>query len=182
MNPLGILPRRVFGLTKLISVFFLLAGLSSAIAHDPGLSTGELRLANEHVEATLVFAVKDAGELANALSGLEEIWTPAACAAVLARHATNALEVMFDGRPMAVAHPTCTFDGAGNVTVGLRVQGVPRGTLSLRSTWLAHLPLGHRQFVTVQRIEGLKLGERLLSAREDTLTLETPVLQSGSEK
>lgn len=182
MNPPRILPRRVFDLMKLILVLSFLAGLSSAVAHDPGLSTGELRLVNQHAEATLVFAVKDAGELANALSGLDEVWTPAACAAVLARHATNALEVMFDGRPMAVAHPTCTFDSAGNVTVGLRVQGVSRGTLRLRSTWLAHLPLGHRQFVTVQRVDGSKLGERLLSARDDTVTLEMAVAQTASSE
>lgn len=175
MNPLSIRPRASAFVATFASALLLLHSALPLAAHDPGLSTAHVRTMNERVEVTLVFAVKDAAELANALYATDDgsvTWTPAATAAALARYATNSVEAVIDDQPVVARQPTGTFDDAGNVTIHFTLAGVPQRTLRLRSTWLTYLPLGHRQFLTAQRTDGSPWVEQLLSAKEDAVALK----------
>lgn len=157
------------------SVLLLLTSALRLAAHDPGLSTAHMRTMKERIEVTLVFAVKDAAELANALYATDEAsvtWTPAATAAALARCATNSVETVIDDQPVVAIQPAGTFDDAGNITIRFTLAGVPQHTLRLRSTWLTYLPLGHRQFLTAQRADGSPWVEQLLSTKEDAVMLK----------
>ncbi len=123
----------------------------------------------------MVWAVKDAALLANALEAVEEevpSWTPRLAAAALLRHLAGALEVSLDGRPATSVHPNCTADEAGNVTASFGFAGSWAGSLTVRSPWLADLPMGHRQLLTVINPDGSIRGERLLSAGEDLAKFE----------
>jgi len=119
-------------------------------AHDPGLSSVEVKLEAASVVACVTFAGSDA----------------AALPALPAR----ALEVELDGRPATAAAASMGRD-AGNVQVKLVFAGAPRARIALRSPLLGSLPFGHRQYVAVRAAGGRVLGEAMLSGRANGLEL-----------
>lgn len=169
--------RRARGATLSFLAAVLLALSPPLHAHDPGLSTLQIQLCPDRTEATLTFAIRDAGTLIQSFSGLGTSTTAGgreALEASLAKLADTALQLKFDASRPAPGEATVTLDDANNASLHFTIPQVPTGQLTIRSSWLARLPGGHRQFLTVQSTAGLPLAERLLSAREDTLVIEIP--------
>ncbi len=158
-----------------LAAVFWLSLAAHVFAHDPGLSTATLRLSSDKLEAVLVFSMVDAGEIVdidkdrNGQISKEEL---AQAAAEMQKMAGQALEVKFDGEPATAAQARCRFDESDNASIYLSFPVKPFKTLLVRSKWLALLPPGHRQLLSLQNPDGQSLAERLLSANSDSVTVQ----------
>lgn len=162
-------------LTLAAAILAAFLSVSSAQAHDPGLSTATIRLTSSKLEVVLVFAGADAAEIAGftrGADGKQALSSSPKGVAALRKKAPDALEVSFDDKPVAVKETRCRFDGSDNATVYLEYTVPTFTTMVIRSKWLAVLPPGHRQFLTLQDADDKVLTERMLSANADTVTIE----------
>lgn len=156
-----------------VAVLSSLAGILPAFAHDPGLSTANLRVRPEGIDITLILSVKDAAQLVNLdQNGLNPILQGPAGEAALAARSGGALEIRVNDQPASVTLAKCNFDDANNASLNFQASAQPQGKLQIRSRWLALLPPGHRQFLTIQNARGGVLAEQLLSANSDTASIE----------
>lgn len=146
-----------------------------SFAHDPGLSTATVQLRPEGIDIALVLSVKDAGELLKQDQLVDDqraLSNHTAGEAALLAKAGEALEIRIDGQPAVVTQATCSFDTQSNASLRLKIAGQAKGKFELRSRWLAILPPGHRQFVTIQNANREVLAERLLSATADSVNID----------
>ena len=144
-------------------------------AHDPGLSTATLRLETDKLEAVLVFSVVDAGEIVDLDKNRDGQISKEELADGLAELKTlapQALDVRFDEQPVVATDARCRFDETGNASVYLNFPAKQFSKLVVRSKWLAMLPIGHRQFFSLQNPNGDVLAERMLSANSDSITVQ----------
>jgi len=172
---------RTLSLRSCLAVWLWIACTLPAFAHDPGLSTATVQLRPEGIDIALVLSVKDAGELVKLDQHHDGQTTPskhAAGEAALLAKAGEALEIRIDGQPAVLTKATCSFDAQNNASLHFKVAGQPQGKFELRSRWLAILPPGHRQFVTIQNAKSEVLAERLLSATSDSVTIEIAAANS----
>ena len=153
-----------------------------AFAHDPGLSTVTVRLHPDHLEAVITFAIKDAGQIQDLDTNNDGTVTTAEFEAtqdLLGQRVASEFEVRFDdvlGEPTDVR---CQLDPNDNVEVYLDIPGKKFSRLFLRSKVLALLPPGHRQYLLLQTSAGQTVAERLLSAGNDTVTVQVDAQPSA---
>ncbi len=160
---------------RLMSAFlFLLLASWKSFAHDPGLSTGQLRLLPDRIEVELTFARADLETLVpldadgdGAVSPLEL----ATARPALDQFAHDALIVRMDERFVGVEAAAVRLDETNNVHLTAAFPLRQTGTLTIHSTLMQRLPRGHRQFVTAFDSTGAVLAETLLSARQDVVVL-----------
>jgi hydrogenase/urease accessory protein HupE len=144
-------------------------------AHDPGLSTVNVRLRRDALDMVLVLSVRDAGLLMNLDLQRYVQSTPLelkACEVGLAARAAQALEVTIDDLPAKANVAKCSFDKNGNAALHFTVPGRPVAALRIQSRWLALLPPGHRQFLSIQNAKGDQVAEQLLSANSNCATIQ----------
>ncbi len=159
------------------TVLFFLACIVQAFAHSPGLSTATVRLHPGGIDITLVLSVKDAGELVNPDRNHDgQITRPerAACEAALTARGAEALEIWINDQPVVLTTLNCNFDDNGNASLCLNAASPATGKFKIQSRWLALLPSGHRQFLSIHNSKGGVLAERLLSASSDSATIGLP--------
>ncbi len=155
-------------------VFFLLI-CSVAEAHDPGLSSVEIRLEKDRVDVRMTFAGRDiekllpSGPEGEAESGTREL---GAALPQFERMAFNALQVHLDGRKATPVLEAVRPDGSGAIQLTLRYPGQADSQLIVRSLILPSLPLGHRQFLSVKDRDGNILSECMLAAKTNVLTID----------
>ena len=159
----------------LVAGMLLLAGRLPVLAHDPGLSTGQLRLVRGHLEVELTLAQADVAVLtpldANADGQVSpDEWTSAQ--ASLNRLAGEALNVQVQNQIVAVSSASARPDPSNNVHFMATFPVPQPGALTCRSDLLFRLPRGHRQFVTVLDASGRIQSETLLSAGQANINLE----------
>jgi hydrogenase/urease accessory protein HupE len=153
---------------------FLLVAIA-ARAHDPGLSTGACRLDATNLEAVLTFSIIDIAEVVEVDANHDFRYSPEelrVAAAALETQAGGALEVSFDGVAVAASKIHFQFDENNNAMVMLSFAAPSCTNLVIRSKWLAVMPPGHRQFLSLQTSTGQVLSERLLSANNDSLVVQ----------
>lgn len=157
------------------AVWIWLAGTASLLAHDPGLSTVDVRLGGDTIEVTLVLAARDAATLValdadrdGAISASDFIQGKAE----LTERAVAGLEILLDEQRGFLEPIRCDLDDGDNITVRLRARAASFSKLHFRSRGLASLPHGHRQFLRVRSANGTVLTERLLSSSADDMTIE----------
>jgi hydrogenase/urease accessory protein HupE len=112
-----------------------------AYAHDPGLSSAELRIEPQQITATLRFSPKDAATLGNA----------------------PLLQVEANGRLLTAAE-TAKVQEANDVRVTLTYPTVGATGFRIESLAFAALPLGHRQYLAVHESRGGLLRSQMLDA------------------
>ncbi len=152
-----------------------LGAVATVGAHDPGLSTATLRLTRTRLETVLVFALADAAQLVEMDKNHDGQISDDELSAgkgELRKLGPQALEVTFDGVLVQAIETRCESDENQNVSVYLNFPARPFSTLVVRSKWLASLPPGHRQFLTLKDSGGDVLAERLLSVNFDTVTIQ----------
>jgi len=167
---------------RLVALFWALRALP-LFAHDPGLSTANIRLQRDALDIALVLSVRDAGQLVNLDPNGDGQSTPRelrAAESALAAKVMEYLEFRIDDRSVAIARAKCSFDKSGNVTLRLVVPGRPEAGFKMRSSIIALLPAGHRQFLSVEDAKGRLLAERLLSANCDSATIHLEPAGIGS--
>jgi hydrogenase/urease accessory protein HupE len=176
-RPLLVLPVMLFSLARI------------CLAHTTGLSTSELRLATNGVEAELIFAGVD---FTLALARLETTspsdvnhdgrLSAEELAAGLNRvrkFAAECLIVEFDGQPVQPASPGLELDDKDNVHFRLTYPGKRPARLRVRAALFGLLPSDHMHFLSVHEVDGKTLGNKMLSPSSDTLEVICP---EGSAK
>jgi hydrogenase/urease accessory protein HupE len=164
-NPFGI----VLTLVPLLLLTFC------AFAHDPGLSSGSLKIGDRSIEVSLGFSMVDTAEIVDLDRDHDAKVSPAELTEArdeLTKKLNSAMEIRFDGRLRQPIGGHCDFDENRNLIVLIKFNLSEFTNLTVRSKWLAYMQPGHRQYFTVQNAAGQMLAERMLSANLDTLTLE----------
>ena len=159
----------------LLLVCFWLGSAPGLFAHDPGLSTAIIQLNPNKLEVVIVLAMADAVQIVKLdtngdgqLSKEELLAGPGR----LKEKARDALEIKFNEQLVNPNEIRCEFDDGQNATVYLKFPAKAYSKLVIRSRWMAVLPPGHRQFLTLKDADGKVAAERLLAANMDTVTVE----------
>ena len=136
-------------------VLFLAAILSGGglLAHDPGLSSVELRLDGSVLRGTLTLARAD-------LAALDM--------------ASGALSIRSAGSTVLAEVGPAAESSGGAVSYPITIREVSGARFSLRSEVLPRLARGHRQWVSVKDAGGRAIVERLLDARSPEMEIARP--------
>jgi len=161
----------------ILAILFSLLPLQDAAAHDPGLSSLIIRPRTSGLETTLTMAVKDAAQLAE----LDENRDGTVTQVEFGRsrwqlEAAVAREVVIaaDGKVVKDKSISSRLDEKNNVEVRLDFGVTVFSSLKIQSKLIGSLPLGHREFLQVQDLDGKTVFERLLSASADGATVQMP--------
>ena len=156
-----------------VGCFALLGVVMIAHAHDPGLSSVQLTLHSNQIQAAMVFARADIESL---LPLDKDLTTPSqklsSKRARLERLALAALEIAMDGKRVPATAPRTSVDENNNVQFDLVFPVASGSRLFVRSAILSDLAFGHRQFVSVHGATNELLEEHLLSAKFDSFETE----------
>ena len=144
---------------------------TTAFAHDPGLSTAIIRVQRDGLQVGLILSTRDAAALVEAVQGSSSAGISRRLPGVeqLRQLAAGAMEIRLDDRLAAIAVVGCQTDETNaNLTFTVRVEGREFTRIRVRSQWLALLPPGHRQFLSIQDADGGAVSQQLLSAQGDS--------------
>lgn len=133
----------------------------SVCAHDPGLSSANLTVAEQAIDAVAIFNARDLASLIDRGADYSAI-------------APEILRVRAAGRSLPVAVGKIATDQNDNVTFRLTFARSGSGSLEVSSGIIDRLPFGHREFVSVHSAAGAEIGDRLLSARENQFAVTVP--------
>jgi len=153
---------------------FWLGSAAPLQAHDPGLSSANLRLEGERLIAHLTFARLDIESLVAIDSNGDGRVAPEELAAARARLeelAQRALEVRFNGHIVPARGVSIALDESNAVHFHLSFSGQRDAHLSLRSVLLTRLARGHRQYLSLRDAAGRTLIERMLDANAGDIEL-----------
>jgi hydrogenase/urease accessory protein HupE len=149
---------RTFALTLLV--------VSTLRGHDPGLSTTQVVLGKDSVEATVGFAPNDVRPLlpkaANSIpSSLSQVDFDALRPG-LETLAGSLIEVRDDEGVMPWAGRSVSLASGNSITFHLGTNRFPIGHVSVRSLVMDRLPPGHRDYVSISGEDGRLLAEKLV--------------------
>jgi len=142
-------------LIRMLMLVLLFSG--TVLAHDPGLSSAEIRILPDRIVAEVSFARVDLDQ----------------------NFGERLLEIKADEEILALRHFDVQTPDANSIHFILEFPNSPASELHLSAVVLEHLPRGHKQFLSVRDSKGKILTERMLSAeaKDLTITLRT---NSGS--
>jgi hypothetical protein len=128
------------------------------------------------VIAKATFALEDIEAFAPMDSDLDAEVSDAerdAAKPAIAKLLAEQLRVNADGNDLIPAEPgLISFDDQNNAHVEFHFQAAPQQQLLLQSKFLALLPDGHQQFVTVKDATGKTIGEKMLGRTDDRIQVE----------
>ena len=142
-------------LIRMLMLVLLFSG--TVLAHDPGLSSAEIRILPDRIVAEVSFARVDLDQ----------------------NSGERLLEIKADEEILTLRHFDIQTPDANSIHFILEFPNSPASELHLSAVVLEHLPRGHKQFLSVRDSKGKILTERMLSAEAKDLkiTLRT---NSGS--
>ena len=133
---------------------------AAAHAHDPGLSSLDVRIAPERIIAVLSLAAADARIAADA-SGK-----------ALDAFALDSIELMLDGSRLAGSVETQATDRDAGTKLTLVFDRAQGSRLTIHSSVPQRLARGHRQLVTVHGTAGRRLTERMLDTHLNVVDVD----------
>jgi len=158
-----------------IAVFFMLQSVW-VYAHPPGLSSMDLSIKADSIDVKVTFALQDIEAFAPMDSDLDAEVTDAERAAAkpsIAKLLAEQLHITIDGNDYSPSEPgQVAYDDQNNVHVQFHYQAAPKQHLLLQSKFLAQLPDGHQQYLTVRDANGKTLNEKMLRKNDDQFKLE----------
>jgi hydrogenase/urease accessory protein HupE len=178
--------------TALFAQFSLRPGVHSLLfmflafqaqAHDPGLSTATVTVENEQIAVLLGFAQKDVESMLANGSNVADIDVAKGFATIQSELESVAAKEfsLYWGRQRVIPDEIAARRrDTQNVEISLLFQRRYSGEVRVVSTLFERLPLGHRQFLSVQTARGANLGQVLLSANENSLDIELPAAPSNT--
>jgi hydrogenase/urease accessory protein HupE len=157
-----------------ISFLLLVLCVLNAKAHDPGLSTATVTVGDHRIEVLLSFANKDAESLLRAAGNDRNLGsTERVDRHQLERLAIEETDLYLGERKAVTTQAMATRKDGQTIDVLLRFDQVPSDRMRLVAKFLARLPYGHREFLTIRTTNGVKLSETILSAKESSVDLPT---------
>jgi hydrogenase/urease accessory protein HupE len=141
---------------------------AAAIAHDPGLSSLELRVTSRQFVAVLSLAAADARA---AVDGTQDI----------DRFALDAIDLRLDGVALAGHVERVSIDANTGTSVQLVFDRVAGSRLTVRSDVPSRLALGHRELLVIRGADDQLLAERMLDTRGSETEVDLNTGASGRE-
>ena len=129
----------------------------AAVAHDPGLSSLELRLGASEIVADLSMASTDAAALVGSDSNI----------AGFGSVALQAIDLQIDGRQLEGRVADVVSQEGNAIRVRLRYVRTPGSRLAVRSAVAGRLSRGHRQLLSIRNDDDSLVAQRLLDANTD---------------
>ncbi len=166
-----------FRLSFGLSIFLLLT--FRVQAHDPGLSSARVTVEDQQIDVFLGFAEKDVETLLGAHPSRPDINTPAGFAAVqpeLKALATNGFCLYWGEQPAIPNQTTARRKDAQNIEISLSFRRPNAAHVRVVAKVIEKLPLGHREFLSVETPSRANLGEAMLSARQDSFEIDLPTV------
>jgi hydrogenase/urease accessory protein HupE len=166
-----------------VLVLCVLAAPTAGLAHDPGLSTAQIRIFPDRIETEQTLARADLEVLVpfdayghGNLHQPERVTVPPA----LLKLAAEAFRIQVDHQAVAVVASGFHIDATNNCHLTATYLVPCSGPLSIQTALIERLPRGHRQFVTVLDPAGAIIVETLLSAEQPVLKVDGQE-QAGSQ-
>lgn len=160
---------------KMISFIFLLIQLQTVHAHPPGLSSADLTIKPEGLDAKITFALQDIEAFVPLDKDQDAEVTDAELDAAthrIAIYVANEFKVLIDGKEIkALLASKVSFDKQNNTIVELMFSGKPSNTLGIESKLLSKLPADHKQYVTVKDEAGHEIGKKMLTQKANILEI-----------
>ena len=164
-----------------ISLFFLISLTLDAQAHDPGLSSAQVTVGNQQIDVLLGFAQRDVESVLAAGTDSADTNTTKGFAAIQLESVATKEFSLFWGKQRAIpSQSTARRKDAQNIEISLRFQRPNSRQIRLVSSLFERLPLGHREFLSVQTTSGAILGEAMLSAEENSLQIDLPEVAAST--
>ncbi|MBA3651855.1 MAG: HupE/UreJ family protein [Chthoniobacterales bacterium] len=157
-------------MTRLAISFLFLVSALSAFAHDPGLSSVNLRLESGRITAIVTFNDRDISTvLGENPQAVRE--GGAGIKGKLEALARRALRLETNGQNTAPATTSAKVDENKNAEFNYTYPG-PSGvrSITIHSQLLPEMPFGHRQSFVALGVSGHELARHLLSGRETEAT------------
>ena len=160
---------------KFFGFIVLLVQLHISFAHPPGLSSADLNITHEGLNAKITFAIQDIEAFSPMDSDQDAEVTDAerdAAKPNIATFVANEFIIRVDGHEIKANTPSAAavnFDKQNNATVELQFAGMPSTTLSIESKFLNKLPPDHKQYVTVTGLGNMALGKKMLTQKANLL-------------
>ncbi len=154
-----------------------------AHAHQPGLSTVRIDLSSNQLTAQLILAWLELDALSPLDTNQDRALSLAEFQAAqprLARIAESALELLADGRMLALRKPPeARLDDVTGIRLDLVYEFPATRVLTITSELVAELPPGHRQILTVRDAGPRELHTTVLERAQPTVDLPLFALQAG---
>jgi hydrogenase/urease accessory protein HupE len=148
----------------------LLAGSpTNAQAHDPGLSSATVTVGHQQIEVLLGFARKDAETLLGFNAGADQRNQSELTSVVAA--GTKIFYRQEEARPTEVF---ARWKDDQNLEIFFRYNRNGAARVRFASILFPKLPLGHREFLSIQTTDGLRLGETMLSSKAAFFEADLP--------
>jgi hydrogenase/urease accessory protein HupE len=163
-----------------VTLTLLSVGGFSAQAHDPGLSTVTITVADRQTDLLIGLARKDAQSLLTACGKQVDMQGGEGFADVrsdLESLATREVELYLGDSRSTPLEAMAKRKDEQNVEILLRFERASARHLHLVSKLLEKLPLGHREFVSVETSGGGRLADALLSAQTDSFQMDLPSVE-----
>src|SRR5271166_1416639 len=158
-----------------VSLYLFISLTFHAQAHDPGLSSAQVTVGNQQIDVLLGFAQRDVESvLAAGTDSADTNTTKGFAANELESVATNEFSLFWGKQRAIPSQSTARRKDAQNIEISLRFQRPNSRQIRLVSSLFERLPLGHREFLSVQTTSGAVLGEAMLSAEENSLQIDLP--------
>ncbi|MDP3838734.1 MAG: HupE/UreJ family protein [Methylococcales bacterium] len=170
---------------KFIVAVFLLSYAQFSAAHDPGLSSTDVIIKAQGVDAKITFSVQDVEALVPMDSDQDAEVTTAeqdAAKPKIAAWVQQGVQLTLDGQ---VVQPSAagvvSFDEQNNAHIEFHYLQTPSKQLQLQANFLSKLPAGHKQFVTLKNEAGQGIGEKMLSQADNVITQAFPVAATSND-
>jgi hydrogenase/urease accessory protein HupE len=149
----------------------------SAQAHDPGLSTATVTVADRQIDLLIGFARKDVESLLSASGRQVDVQSGkgfAEACSQLESLAVGEVELSLGDARSTPLQATARRKDDQNIEILLHFERANAQRLRLVSKLIERLPFGHREFVSVETPGGDRIGEAMLSSRTSSLQLDLP--------
>src|ERR1700682_687165 len=157
-----------------LGFYFFLSLAVQARAHDPGLSSARVTVGSQQIDVLLGFAQRDVESILTDDTNSVDPDRAKAFAAVqpkLESVVTNEFSLYWGKQRAIPTQTTAQRKDGQNIEISLLFPRPNLGQVRLVSTLFDRLPLGHREFLSVQSTSGAILGETMLSAKESSLQI-----------
>lgn len=160
--------------SRLLAVLLMLTS-TWGYAHPPGLSSLDVAIKPAQVDARVTFALQDIEAFAPMDSDLDAEVSDAEREAAkprIAKLLEEQLRIRADNQDVMPAEPgQVSFDDQNNAHVEFHYSVVAKQALLVQSRFLAMLPDGHQQYLTIKDAEGKNLSEKMLGKHDDQVSL-----------
>jgi len=148
------------------AVIIVAATAVRLLAHDPGLSSLDVRIDAQQIVAVLSLAAGDA-----------RVFGPNEAVAGLVR---ESIDVIVDGRRLPASEASAWSDEGGGVHVRVTHVRLSGNRLAVRSSIPGRLARGHRELLTIRAQDGTLLAERMLDGESNAAATDISRVADGN--